>query len=127
MPEDKGDIFSDNRAEREQAHRLREQAQKGGLYFEAYLPGDMAVWLLKLVENGDFVDPSHAVFEIVRTYMELEPHHDLRKKLLRRSIERAMEDVETGRVYSSEEVVERLERRMAEPLPEPARWAKIKR
>ena len=32
-----------------QAKRLREQARAGGLRFEAYLPPDLAVWLIDLM------------------------------------------------------------------------------
>jgi len=35
-----------------QARALREQAGKGGLRFEAYLPPDLAEWLLDLIERG---------------------------------------------------------------------------
>jgi hypothetical protein len=37
-----------------QARALREQAGKGGLRFEAYLPPDLAEWLLDLIERGVF-------------------------------------------------------------------------
>jgi hypothetical protein len=67
MHKDDGEAFADNYAERDQAKVLREQARAGGLRFEAYLPGDMADWLLAQVEQGHFVDPSEAVFAIVKT------------------------------------------------------------
>jgi hypothetical protein len=35
-----------------QAEALRQQAGKGGLRFEAYLPPDLAEWLLSLIERG---------------------------------------------------------------------------
>ena len=110
---------------------LREQARTGGLRFEAYLPGDMADWLLAQVEQGHFVDPSEAVFAIVKNFIEMEPHRDLRDELLRRildaSVVRGLEDVKAGRVRPAEEVFDELRRKMAEPRPEPARWAKIAR
>jgi hypothetical protein len=34
-----------------QAEALRQQAGKGGLRFEAYLPPDLAEWLLSLIER----------------------------------------------------------------------------
>src|SRR3546814_4408255 len=58
MIENDDEAFADNYAERDQAKALREQARAGGLRFEAYLPGDMADWLLAQVERGHFVDPS---------------------------------------------------------------------
>ena len=65
MHKDDDTAFADNYAERDQARALREQARTGGLRFEAYLPGDMADWLLAQVEQGHFVDPSEAVFAIL--------------------------------------------------------------
>jgi hypothetical protein len=44
----------------EQAKALREQARAGGLRFEAYLPPDLAEWLLDQIGRGVFVDPSEA-------------------------------------------------------------------
>ena len=45
-----------------QAKALREQACKGGLSFEVFLPSGLAEWVLDFVERGVFVDPSEAVF-----------------------------------------------------------------
>lgn len=88
MSEEQDDgAFADNYAERSQAKALREQARAGGLRFEAYLPPDMADWLLERVERGGFVDPSEAVFAIVQNYIEMEPHRDLRDELLCRMLE----------------------------------------
>ena len=86
------EAFAHNYAEREQAKALREQARAGGLRFEAYLPPDMADWLLERVERGMFVDPSEAVFAIVKNFIELEPHRDLRDELLRRMLQAAIDD-----------------------------------
>ena len=36
----------------EQAKRLRNQVNEGGLRFEAYLPPSLALWLLDLIEQG---------------------------------------------------------------------------
>lgn len=127
MHKDDDETFADNYAEREQAKALREQARAGGLRFEAYLPGDMADWLLAQVEQGHFVDPSEAVFAIVWNFMDLEPHKDLRSELLRRTLERSLEEVQAGRVHDAEEVFAELERKMAQPRPEAARWEKIAR
>ena len=128
MSEDQDDeAFADNYAERGQAKALREQARAGGLRFEAYLPGDMADWLLAQVEQGHFVDPSEAVFAIVKNFIEMEPHRDLRDELLRRILERSLEDVKAGRVHDADEVFEDLRRELAKPRPEAARWEKIQR
>jgi len=128
LSEDQDDeAFADNYAERDQAKALREQARAGGLRFEAYLPPDMADWLLERIEAGMFVDPSEAVFAIVWNFIDMEPHRDLRDELLRRILERGLEDVKAGRVHDADEVFEELEREMAEPQPEEARWEKIQR
>ena len=131
MIENDDEAFADNYAERDQAKALCEQARAGGLRFEAYLPGDMADWLLAQVERGHFVDPSEAVFAIVKNFIDMEPHRDLRDELLRRildgSIKRGLEDAEAGRVRDADEVFDELRRKMAAPRPAPARWEKIAR
>lgn len=126
MSEDRDDeAFADNYAERDQAKALREQARAGGLRFEAYLPPDMADWLLERVERGDFVDPSEAVFAIVWNFMDLEPHKDLRTELLRRILQARIDDPRPG--IPHEEACARMDRWIAEPRPEEARWEKIQR
>jgi antitoxin ParD1/3/4 len=64
-----------------QAKALRKQAAEGGLRFEAYLPPQLAEWLLERIEKGVFLDPSEAVFVLLGEYEELEPHTDLRQEL----------------------------------------------
>ena len=87
-------------AEREsdmaQARSLREQARKGGLRFEVYLPPSLAEWLLDLVEKGLFTDPGEAVFVILGEHKDLEPHADLREEILRRTLQAAMDDPRPG-------------------------------
>src|SRR3546814_354250 len=73
MIENDDEAFADNYAERDQAKALREQARAGGLRFEAYLPGDMADWLLAQVERGHFVDPSEPVFATVPHFIHMDP------------------------------------------------------
>jgi len=126
MSEDQDDeAFADNYAERDQAKALREQARAGGLRFEAYLPGSMADWLLERVEQGQFVDPSEAVFAIVKNFIDMEPHRDLRDELLRRIIQAAIDDPRPG--IPHEEACAMMDRWIAEPRPEEARWEKIAR
>jgi len=117
--------FADNYAERDQAKALREQARAGGLRFEAYLPGDMADWLLERVERGVFVDPSEAVFAIIKNFIDMEPHRDLRDELLRRIIQAAIDDPRPG--IPHEEVSAMMDRWIAEPRSEEALWEKIAR
>ncbi len=101
---------------------MREESRAGGLFFEAYLPGSLAVWLLEKVEKDQFSDPSEAVLVMVGLFCDLEPHHDLRDELLRRKLQAAIDD--PRQPIPAEEVFSALERRYAEPLPPPARWHK---
>ena len=105
-----------------QAGALKEQARKGGLRFESYLPSDLAAWVLDLVERGVFADPSEAVFVILGEHRELEPHIDLRQESLRRSLDAAMNDPRP--TLSAEEVKERMNKLFNEPRPKPAVWQK---
>ena len=115
-------------AEREsdiaQARALREQARKGGLRFEVYLPSNLAEWVLDLVEEGVFTDPGEAVFVILGEHKDLEPHADLREEILRRSLQAAMDDPHPG--FTAEEVNERMRKLMSEPRAEPAVWRRRK-
>lgn len=109
----------------EQAKRLRSQVNEGGLRFEAYLPPSLALWLLDRIEQGQFLDPSEAVFVILGEHKELAPHADLRRELLKRSIEAAADDPQPG--ISSEELKTLLHEKRKAPLPEPATWEKRSR
>ena len=104
-----------------QAIALREQAKAGGLRFSVYLPPRLADWLLGLVENGTFIDPSEAVFVMLQEAQELEPHHDLRRELLKRMLQSAEDDPRPG--IPAEEVFSRLKEKWASP-PDPAVWEK---
>lgn len=104
----------------EQARQLRDQASKGGLRFEAHLPPSLALWLLDLIEQGQFLDPSEAVFTIFGEHEDLEPHADLRSELLKRKLQAAVEDPRPG--ISGEELQGWLRELRKEPLPEPAKW-----
>ena len=109
----------------EQAKQLRDQAAKGGLRFEAYLPPSLALWLLDLIEQDTFLDPSEAVFVILGEHEELEPHADLRQELLKRRIQAAADDPRPG--IPLEEVMEHLRELNKEPRQEPATWEKRSR
>ena len=103
-----------------QARALRGRVGAGGLRFEAYLPSDLALWVLDMVERGTFTDPSEAVFVFMGQAQELDPHHDLRRELFRRRIEAARE----GPFVEAEEVWDQLEEEMRE-WTEPATWRRI--
>jgi Arc/MetJ-type ribon-helix-helix transcriptional regulator len=104
-----------------QAIALREQAKAGGLRFSVYLPPGLAEWMLGLVENGTFIDPSEAVFVLLQEAQELEPHHDLRHELLNRILQAAANDPRPG--IPAEEVFRQLKEKLASS-PEPAVWEK---
>jgi len=103
-----------------QAKALKEKVQNGGLRFEAYLPPGLAEWLLGLIERGVFVDPSEAVFVILGEHKDLEPHADLRRELLRRTLQASMDDPRPS--IPHEEVMEQLRKMTEGPRAEPAEW-----
>ncbi|MBO9100772.1 hypothetical protein J5287_22150 [Rhizobium sp. K1/93] len=90
------------------------------MIFEAYLPPDLAVWLLDRIERGAFVDPSEATFVLLGEARDLEPHVDLRNELLKRVIQAAIDDPRPG--IPVEDVMESLRKKFENPLPEPAKW-----
>jgi hypothetical protein len=92
------------------------------LRFEAYLPPELALWLLDRIEQGKFLDPSEAVFVILGEHEELEPHADLRRELFKRRIQADDDDPRPG--ISGEEMMERLRQASKEARQEPARWEK---
>ena len=96
----------------EQAKQLRDQAAKGGLRFESYLPPALALWLLDRIEQGKFLDPSEAAFVLLGESREL----------FKRSIQAAADDPRPG--ITSEELKAHLREKRKEPRPEPARWEK---
>jgi hypothetical protein len=120
--DDAWDDPEDAAQRRAQAQALREQVHAGGLRFEAYLPPALAGWLLTHIEQGTFRDPSGAVFVILGEHQELEPHTDLRRALLHRRIQAAIDDPRPP--IPAEDVFRKLEEQLAAPLPEPAVWRK---
>ena len=105
-----------------QARALREQASKGGLRFEAYLPPDLAEWLLGLIERGVFADPSEAVFVILGEHRDLEPHADLRRELLSRALQAAIDDPRPS--LSGDDLEKNFRDLSTASLPAPAAWRK---
>lgn len=103
-----------------QAQALRDQACTGGMRFEAYLPPDLALWVLEMVEQGVFVDPSEAVFVFMQQARELDPHDDLKSELLSRRLQAGMD----GPTLSAEELHRNLED-AARRRTAPALWVKI--
>ena len=88
--------------------------------FEAYLPPQLAEWLLDRIEKGVFLDPSEAVFVLLGEHEDLEPHRDLRQELLRRRLNAAIDDPRPS--IPAQQVFDELRKKMTAPLPEPAVW-----
>lgn len=107
----------------QQAQALRDSAKEGGLRFQAYLPPELALWVLDRIERGVFTDLSEAVFVLLDEARELEPHQDLRQELLKRRILSAANDPHPG--VSFEEFIAKLEATRKTPRPEPAIWLPI--
>lgn len=103
-----------------QARVLRASAIDGGLRFQAYLPPELALWILDQIERGVFTDPSEAVFVLLDEARELEPHQDLRQELLKRRILSAANDSRTGVTFG--EFMDKLEATRKKPRPEAAVW-----
>jgi len=105
-----------------QAKALRDRAREGGLRFEAFLPPGLAEWVLDLVARGAFTSPSDAACVMLGVQRDLEPHADLRREILKRSVQAAIDDPRPP--ISAEELRERMGRRSEAPRPEPAVWIK---
>ncbi|SKC08461.1 CopG family transcriptional regulator [Sphingopyxis flava] len=103
-----------------QAKELREQARSGGMRFEAYLPSKLADWVLDMMERGVFISPSEAIVVILGEHMELEPHQDIRKELMRRRVQAAFEDPSPP--STPDEVRERIKKNAVMRKP-PVSWS----
>lgn len=103
-----------------QAKALKDQAATGGLEFRVFLPSGLAEWVLNLVEQGVFLDPSEAVFVLMQQAKELEPHDDLKEEILRRTLDSRS----SGPYITLEELKTRLSEDLKERAP-PAVWNKI--
>ena len=103
-----------------QAKTLREQAATGGLAFEAWLPPQQALWFLGLIEGGRFADPYEALFNLLGEAQDLAPHEDLRKELLKRSLDAALDN--PGAPSPIEDCVLDMRGKMKGPQPDPAIW-----
>jgi len=103
-----------------QARDLRKKTETGGLRFEAYLTPNLALWVLDMVEKGEFIDPCEAVFVFMQQAKELDPHDDLKKELLSRRLKSA----EDGPYYTMEEVKARHHELAKKQTPS-AYWEKI--
>ena len=103
-----------------QAKALKDKARAGGLRFEVQLAPSQALWLLGLIESGKFADPGEALFVMLGEQQDLEPHADLRKEILKRSLDAALND--PGPMIPLEDVFCDIRKKMEGPQPEPAVW-----
>ena len=106
-----------------QAQALTAQAQEGGLRFEVFLPSGLAEWLLAQIAAGTFLDPGEAAFVMFGEQKELSAHPDLRRQLLGRSLQAAIDDPRPG--IPHEEVMARMQELSRRPRPAAAVWEKI--
>ncbi len=104
----------------QQIQGVRDAATVGGLRFEAYLPPELALWLLDRIEQGMFIDPSEAVLVLLDEARELEPHLDLRQELLKRRILSAADDPRPS--IPADESMAKFEATRKKLQPEPAVW-----
>lgn len=126
-PED-DDIFPEGyrAAQREQASRLKDDAAKAGLNFEAHLASEDAVWALEAIEKGQFMTPAELVWVAVQQFIEMQAYPDLRRELLKRELQKAMDDPRPG--IPAEEVFARLKAKAKErERQKPAQWEKVGR
>jgi antitoxin ParD1/3/4 len=104
----------------QQAQDVRQAATEGGLRFQAYLPPELALWLLDRIEQGMFLDPSEAVFVLLDEAREMEPNLDLRQELLKRRILSAADDPRPS--IPADEFMAEFEAMRRRPQPKPAVW-----
>lgn len=106
----------------DKARSLRDQATKAGLRFEAFLPSHLALWLLDKIEQGEFIDPAQATYELLKQTRELEPHADLRHELMKRGIQAAIDDPRPP--INAEEMREKIAEMARHPPETAAVWEK---
>jgi antitoxin ParD1/3/4 len=109
----------------EKARSLRDQATKVGLKFEAFLPSGLALWLLDKIEQGEFINPAQAAYELLKQTRELEPHADLRDELTRRSVQAAIDDPRPP--IDAEALMKKMEEIAKRPAEKAAVWEKQSR
>jgi antitoxin ParD1/3/4 len=107
-----------------QAAALKPQASEHGLRFDGYFVPDVATWVLSHVENGDFHAPSDAVFVAMQVFMELQDYPDLREELLRRELQKALDDPRPS-IPGDEALARIMDRVKRRGELTPAVWTKI--
>jgi antitoxin ParD1/3/4 len=67
-----------------------------------------------------FLDPSEAIFVLLGEQEKLEPHIDLRRELLRRSLDGAINDPRPS--LPAKQAFDELRKQFSAPAPQPAVW-----
>lgn len=118
--------WAGNAKSREQAALLRQHARLGGLKFEAYLPPDIADWILEQVERGVFRDPGEAMFVYMTQAKDISVTPGLADMIEEAILSERCRKLDSGetKTYSWEEVRARLESDMRERQPA-VYWKKI--
>lgn len=111
--------WAGNAKSHEQAGSLRQQARLGGLKFEAYLPPNIADWILERVEQGVFRDPAEAIFVYMTQAKDISVTPGLADRIEEAILsERCRKfDSEQTKTYTWEEVKAQLESDMGERHP----------
>ncbi len=110
----------------EQARRLKPLVRENGLKFEVFLPTNLGTWVLDMIEEGRFLDPSEAVFVMMGLAKDLDPHQDLKDELLKRELDRRVASMEAGRYFTIQEFKAHMEelKTKLKTRQEPTVWEK---
>jgi hypothetical protein len=101
-----------------------EQASKAGLKFEMYLVPSIAKWIIELIADGSFLDPSDALFNFLNEFKDFVEHKDLRSEVFKRTIQKSLDNINAGgKIYTSEELSACLAEDQNNTI-EPAVWVK---
>lgn len=126
MTEFDDDIFpaAYRAAQQEQARSLKPAAEKAGLKFNGFLAPRDALWALDAIEKGVFLWPSEIVSVAVQQFIEMSEHPDLQRELLRRTLQKAMDDPSPA--IPAEEAFAEIEAYILESRNhQPACWGKV--
>ncbi|NSZ04205.1 CopG family transcriptional regulator [Agrobacterium tumefaciens] len=112
------------KAVKAQAEAIKPQASAHGLSFEGYLTPDVAAWVLTCIEQGHFHSPAEAVSVAMQVFIELQDYPDLREELLRREIQKSMDDPRPS-IPGEEALARILEKIKSSRGHTPPSWVKV--
>lgn len=93
----------------DQAQALKPKASRAGLKCEVYLPSDIAVWVLDMVEKGVFIDPSEAIYVFMDQAHDIDDSDDLKTAILKHRVLKGEEDYDNGRIIEGDDLDEFFE------------------